>query len=129
MMRLSRWLMLIASVVGLGCLQVTQHNAVFLKGYAVGERLEQLHVQERDVSWLRARMVGLRAPQHLARIAQERQLKLVAWSTLSPQLAEDLSGMAQSRTVVQQEGHGVTSLTHLASAGPGTAADDGLTSD
>ena len=128
-MRLSRWLMLIAVVVGLGCLQVTQRNAMFLNGYAVGERLESLHTQETDVSWLRARVVGLRAPRRLAQIAQERQLKLVAWSALSPQLAEDLSGMAQSRTVVQQEGHGATSLTHLASAGPGTAADDGLTSD
>ena len=83
-MPLSRWTMLVALLVGLGCLQVSQHNALFMKGYAVGERMGRVHTQETDVSWLQARVIGLTSPSHLARVSQERQLKLVARSTLSP---------------------------------------------
>lgn len=81
-MALSRWLALVGLLVGLGCLQVAQRNAVFLKGYAVGERQHRLHAAETDVSWATAQVVGLSSPTHLAHLAQERQLKLVAWSTL-----------------------------------------------
>ena len=84
-MALSRWMSLIGIVVALGCLKVTQQNAVYLKGYAVGERLANVHRQETDVAWLNARVTGLESPGHLAQAAQDRQLKLVAWSMLSPE--------------------------------------------
>lgn len=82
-MPLSRWMVLIASVVALGCLQVAQHNAMFLQGYAVGERTEHLHAQQTSLAWLDARVTGLASPAQLAQTAQERHLTLIAWSTLS----------------------------------------------
>ena len=83
-MRFSYWMMLIAVVVGVGWLQVSQRNALFLKGYAVGERLQRVHVQETDLSWLHAKVVGLTSPTRLAEVAQHRQLNFVAWSRLAP---------------------------------------------
>jgi hypothetical protein len=77
-MRLAQWMMLIGIVTGLGCLQVAQRNALFLKGYAVGERVQRVHAKETDVSWLNARIVEMTSPVRLADIAQERRLKLVA---------------------------------------------------
>lgn len=82
-MRLSSWAALIGLLVGLGCLEVTARNTIILKGYAVGERSDRLHDQETDLAWLRADVEALRSPARLATVAKERQLKLVARSTLS----------------------------------------------
>ncbi len=82
-MRLSRWVTLIAILVGLGCLQVSQRNAIFLKGYALGERTGHLHTQETDLSWLHASVVGLESPTHLARVAGNRGMKFEARKTVS----------------------------------------------
>ena len=81
-MRLAHWMMLIGFVVGLGCLQVAQRNAIVLTGYSVGERVTRVHQQEADVSWLNMQVVGLTSPTHLAQIAKERRLNLVARVTL-----------------------------------------------
>ena len=81
-MRLSRWMTFIGIVVGLGCLRVSQRNAIYLQGYAVGSRATRLHAQETDLAWLRSRVNGLSAPSRLAQIAEERRMKLVAWSPL-----------------------------------------------
>ncbi len=83
-MRLAHWVTLIGLLVGLGCLQVAQRNALFLQGYAIGERMGRVHTTENDVAWLNMRVVGLASPTHLSQVAQERRLNLVAWSTLSP---------------------------------------------
>ena len=83
-MRLTHWMALIGLVVGLGCLQVTQRNALVFKGYAVGERMGRVHRQEADVSWLNMRVVGLTSPTHLSQVAKERRLNLVARMTLPP---------------------------------------------
>ncbi len=83
-MNLSRWILVIGLMVGVGCLRVAQRNAIYLKGYAVGERMGRVHETQRDVSWLTADVIGLESPSRLARVAEERQLKLVAWSTLAP---------------------------------------------
>jgi hypothetical protein len=95
-MRLSHWLGLVALVTGIGCLQVSQRTAIMLGGYGVGQRMSRVHAQETDVSWLQANVVGLASPTHLARVAQEKRLNLVARSTVSrnplPQAA------AQART-------------------------------
>ena len=82
-MSLSRWMVLIGSVVMLGCFQVAQCNALFLKGYAMGERTEHLHAQQTSLAWLNAHVTGLASPVQLAQAAQERHLTLIAWSTLS----------------------------------------------
>jgi hypothetical protein len=81
-MRLSQWLTLIGVVAGLGCLQVAQRNALFMAGYAFGEQAHAVHTQEANLLWLNAQVVGLESPKHLSRMAQERNLQLVAWSTL-----------------------------------------------
>ena len=106
-MLLSRWMLLIGVVVGLGCLQVAQRNAIFLKGYAVGDRIDQVHTQETEVSWLGARVVGLESPTRLSQLAQERHLKLVAWSMLPPSVPDAEDG-----------GRISDPLTHLASLDP-----------
>ena len=82
-MPLSRWMSLIAVLVGIGCLEVAQRNAIVLSGYAVGSQAERLHAQQTEVAWLSSKVTGLSSPSHLAQVARERQLKLVAWSTLS----------------------------------------------
>ena len=116
-MKLAHWFLLIGLLMVVGLLQVTQRNAVLLEGYAVGDRVRQLHAQETQLSWLRAQVVGLRSPTHLAEVAQERKLKLVAWSTFSP--APTLAAVPR-----------VGSLVHLAANTPSdVAADDGDTSD
>lgn len=81
-MTLRRWFLLEAVLVGLGCLQVAQRNAILLNGYAVGARMERVHAQETSVAWLRNDVAGLASPTHLARVARDRQLAFVAWSTL-----------------------------------------------
>lgn len=81
-MSFSRWSLLIVALIGLGCLEVAQRNAVFLKGYALGQRVSQLHTQANDVAWLQAHVMELTSPDHLSQVAQDRQLKLVAWSLL-----------------------------------------------
>ena len=95
-MRLSHWLGLVAVVTGIGCLQVSQRTALVLSGYAVGERMHRVHAQETDVSWLNANVVGLASPVHLAQVAQEKGLKLVAWSTVP--LGVSPAAVAQSDT-------------------------------
>ena len=81
-MRLSYWLGLVALVTGIGCLQVSQRTAIVLSGYAVGDRMQRVHAQETDVSWLNANVIGLASPARLAQVAQEKHLTLVAWSTV-----------------------------------------------
>ncbi|MBI4342377.1 MAG: hypothetical protein HY599_03310 [Candidatus Omnitrophica bacterium] len=83
-MRVRQWFLLIGFIVALGCLQVAQRTAVVMKGYAVGERMHQLHARQTDVSWLNVQIAGLSSPARLAQVVKDRQLKLVAWSTLSP---------------------------------------------
>ncbi len=82
-MRLSRWITLIAILVGLGCLQVSQRNAIFLKGYALGERTDRMHIQETDLSWLYASVVRLESPTHLARVAGDWSMTFEARKTVS----------------------------------------------
>lgn len=78
---------MIALVMGIGYLKVAQQTAIFLTGYGVGQRVQQAHATEVDVLWLRTQVVGLSSPVHLADVAQERHLKLVAWSTLETEPA------------------------------------------
>ena len=112
-MRWPQWLALIGGMVGLGCLQVSQHNAVFLNAYAVGERLERVRTRQTEVARLQADVEGLASPSRLTRVAQERHLTLVAWSTLSPRTL--LAATApQEPDATGPDG----TLVHVASAGP-----------
>ena len=81
-MRLSGWMGLIAALVGIGALQVSQRTAIVLSGYAVGSRMERVHDKETEVAWLDANVTGLASPGHLADVAKERRLNMVARSML-----------------------------------------------
>ena len=130
-MRLSRWLTLIAILVGLGCLQVAQRNALYVKGYALGDRMERIHTQETDVSWLSAQVVALASPPHLSQIAQERQLKLVAWSTLPPAAlppAASQAGTLQEQSA-RTNANTTRPLARITAADPAQSALDAEGSD
>jgi hypothetical protein len=81
-MTFSRWMILIAALVGVGCLEVAQRSALVRSGYAVAERQRAVEAHDAAVTWLNAQVIGLSSPAHLAQVAQQRRLKLVAWSTL-----------------------------------------------
>jgi hypothetical protein len=83
MIRLSSWMSLISMIVGFGSLRVAQQNAIVRKSYVVGERIERIHTVENDLAWLNAQVVGLTSPARLAHVAEERRLKLVAWSAIA----------------------------------------------
>jgi hypothetical protein len=107
-MRLSRWFMLIAVLVAIGAMQVGQRNAVVLQAYALRERVDRVHVETTDVSWLSAEVDGLASPESLSRIATERELKFVAWATLDPEPAVPV-GVPGSETpgaILQLAAHG-----------------------
>lgn len=84
---------LIGLVVMLGCLQVAQRTAVVMKGYGLGERLRDVHARETDVSMLSLQITELSSPGRLAKVAKDRQLKLVAWSTLTPKKPKTLAAL------------------------------------
>ena len=90
-MPLRRWFLLIGAVVVLGCLQVAQRTGVVMKGYAVGERMRTLHARETDVAWSSLQITELSSPNRLAKVARERDLKLVAWSTIADAKATTLA--------------------------------------
>lgn len=127
-MQVTRWMMAIGVVVGLGLLQVSQRHAVILKGYALGERLKRVHDQETQLLWLNARVIGLRSPVHLAQAAQDQRLKLVGWSTWTPDRALAattplaLPPMQHARLVDQER----ALLMHMAAVAPtaDSSADD-----
>ena len=123
--------MLVSLVVGLGVAQVAQRNAVFLTGYALGERTSRVHTQETDVSWLNAHVVGLSSPAHLSQVAQERRLKLVAWTPLTPipPLADSMSTQPNSVASDHQGEHGGQSLMHVAAIEPAQQAANDDTAD
>ncbi len=83
-MTLSRWLKALGVAVLLSCARVAQQQALYLKGYAVGERVHRLHEETTAVAWLEADVNGLAAPATLAKTERDRQLKLVARRELSP---------------------------------------------
>ncbi len=99
-MTLTRWLTLIGIVVGLGCLQVAQRNAVVLKGYAVGERLHRIQQTETEVLLAKERVIGLASPAALAQAAEDRQMKFVAWATL-PSAPENLRAVAAATSAAK----------------------------
>ena len=83
-MSLRRWLMLVGTLVLWGTLQVTWRNALVMKSYAVGERLEHEQATQTRVRQLTAKVESLESPTHLAAISSQRKLGLVAWSILPP---------------------------------------------
>ena len=96
-MKLSHWFWLIGLTAGLGCLQVAQRNALFLKAYDVGHRIEQAHEEETRLGWLSVRVTGLHSPGRLSEQAAVRRLNLVAWSPLASESAQAMPTVSVAR--------------------------------
>lgn len=77
-MAVKKWAIAIGLMVGLGLLQVAQRNALLLEGYALGERVEQMHKDQVVLHWLQADVTRLGSPSALADAAQTRKWKFVA---------------------------------------------------
>jgi len=97
-MSFSRWIMTLGLVVGIGMLITAQRIAVFMEGYVVGKRMEQVHQEEASVGWLSHEVMGAASPTALAYEAQQRRMNLVAWSSLKDQPAQDAAADASSDT-------------------------------
>ena len=74
-MRLTHWIFLIIFVVIIGCLQVTMHNAVVFKSYALGNQWQSVHQKKTEVAWLDARVLKLTSPTHLAEVARKEKMQ------------------------------------------------------
>ena len=83
-MPLGRWFLLIGLMMGLGMLRVAQQNALVVSGYALGTRAERLHDQDVQMEHLRADVLELTSPVHLADVAREQRMKFVAWTSVAP---------------------------------------------
>ena len=92
-MRLTAWLGWLALMVMAGGLMVAQRTQIVLKGYGIGERLRQVHDREIAVALMDTRLRGLQSPTTLARIAEDQQLKLVAWSRISQAGVAGMAGL------------------------------------
>ena len=117
-MKFSRWLLLIAVMVGVGLVQVAWHNAVYFTGYAIGDRLHRVQIMEREVAWLDTQVTRLGSPVHLADVAQQRQLTLVAWSTMPSSPAAPSTREASSKGL---RNPGEVAAPAVSSAGEQTA--------
>lgn len=118
-MRVSWWLLLVTVMVSLGALQVAARTAVILKSYAVGDRVERLHDMERDLCWAGAQVAGMASPVRLARVAEERGLKLVAWSTLpTPTVSAALQAVGDVSEPAGLVSRAGLPVVHVASAEP-----------
>ena len=81
-MNLQRWFILVAMCLVCGTLQVAAHNAVTLKGYELGDRMERRESAQTRVRWLTTQVMSLESPVRLAEVSSRRKLGLVAWSVL-----------------------------------------------
>lgn len=77
-MAIKKWTIAIGLMALLGCLQVAQRNALLLHGYALGERVEQMHEDQVVLHWLQADVTRLGSPSALADAAQAHKWKFVA---------------------------------------------------
>ena len=110
-MKLNRWLAAIGVVMAVGILQVAQKNTVYLKGYALGDRVEKAHKEETEISWLETRVLRLTSPEHLSDAVQERHLNLVAWSLLAPDQGQrlvDKAPVQPDENIQLADGHDTT---------------------
>ena len=121
--------MLIGTLVGLGCLQVAQHNAIVLSGYAAGDRLNKVHAKETEVGWLNAQVTGHLSPVALDQAVQERRLNLVAWSTWRPDQSIAAETSPASVAVAGSDATSSRGIGRLAAVDPSQSTDSGDTSD
>ena len=78
---------LIAVMVAVGWIRVTQQTGLRLRAYALGHQQLQLDRVETDTRWLKAQVVGLESPARLTQTMSERHNTLVAQKTSAAVLA------------------------------------------
>ena len=78
------WGALVASLMGLGMVQVSQQTTIWLHAYRLGEQTRTLHDLENETFWLKAQVVGLESPVSLDRAMREKRMTFVARSTVAP---------------------------------------------
>jgi len=86
-MSLRRWACLIGILTALGFLKVSQQTTMWLRAYALGERVRGVHELENETQWLKAHVTALRSPAQLVKAMGDQGFTLVAWSELSPSSA------------------------------------------
>ncbi len=80
----TRWLVCIGVLLGFGMLKVAQQTAIWKQAYNVGTQHTALHALEQDTQWLQRDVLAQVSPAELSRATEQRQLKLVAWSAITP---------------------------------------------
>jgi len=78
---------LIALMVVVGWIRVTQQTALRLQAYALGQQRLQLHRVDTDTRWLKAQVVSLQSPARLAKTMQDRHRSFVAQKSSAPVIA------------------------------------------
>lgn len=77
-MSFNRMAILVAVMVTVGWIRVTQQTALRLQAYALGSQDLQLHRVDTDTRWLKAQVVGLQSPARLAQTMKEKHKTFVA---------------------------------------------------
>lgn len=77
-MTTQRLAFLIALMVVVGWIRVTQHTALRLQAYALGQQHLRLQRVETDTRWLKAQVVDLQSPARLAKTMKDQHRSLVA---------------------------------------------------
>jgi hypothetical protein len=62
------WGTLLGVLMAVGLAKVTMATVVWRSAYAAGRQAVQIHTVENDTQWLRADVVALQAPRHLAQV-------------------------------------------------------------
>lgn len=86
-MTFQRLAVLIAVMVAVGWIRVTQQTALRLQAYALGQQHLQLHRVETDTRWLKVQVVGLQSPARLAKTMKDQHKTFVAQKERAPVLA------------------------------------------
>lgn len=76
-MTFRRMACLIAVMVAVGWIRVTQQTALRLQAYALGHQHLQLHRVDTDTRWLKAQVVGLQSPARLAQTMKDQHRTFV----------------------------------------------------
>lgn len=76
-MTFRRMACLIAVMVAVGWVRVTQQTALRLQAYALGHQRLHLHRVDTDTRWLKAQVVGLQSPARLAQTMKDQHRAFV----------------------------------------------------
>ena len=94
---------LVALMVAVGWIRVTQQTALRLQAYALGHQQVQVHRVDTDTRWLHAQVVGLESPARLAKVMKDRHETFVAQTRAGAALASATSATAAGDTAARSE--------------------------